>query len=142
MENTPKTGADHAPEFNPKLKMIAAEIKKILVDNDVAGVVHLFIPGATEWTMHISPSFSCISLNATNQLKIQPPIEDPANPEYHKRKIADTVNMVANFRLNTGKVSMTFTQAEITVRNHFGIVAPKPKPGPPNIDFRKNGRGH
>lgn len=132
MTQQPKTGGEHLPEFSPKLKMLAATIEKLLRDNDVAGAVHLFEPGFNEMTVHISPSFSCVSLNETNQLKINPPIEDPEKPEIHKKKIADTVNMLANLRLRSGQLSMTFTQAEITVRGHFGIK-PTPLPNRPNI---------
>lgn len=144
MTQQPKTGGQHAPEFSPKLKMIAAQIKKILVDNDVAGAVHIYEPGFNEMAIHINPSFSVVGLNETNQLKINPPIDDPTNPEPAKKKIADTVNMLANLRLRSGQLSLTFTQAEMTVRGHFGIKSPKPPPRPNivNPNIRKNGRGY
>lgn len=118
-------------QFSEKLRKVAAEINQILKDNDVAGVVQLFEPGHNEYTLNISPSFSCVSLNENKQLKITPPIEHPEHPEIHKRKIADTVNMLANLRLYTGKLSLILTQSEIQVRTHFGIAGPKP--GTPNL---------
>ena len=144
-ENTQPGGTQVPPQHSEKLRKAADEINKILVDHDIAGVVQLFEPGFNEYTMHIAPSFSCVSLNDEKQLKINPPIEHPEYPEIRKKKIADTVNMLGNMRLYTGKLSLILTRAEITVRSHFGIKTPKPKPGPPNIvnpNFRKNGRGH
>lgn len=132
MTEQQNTGGEPVPTFSPKLKMIAAQIEQILRDNDVAGAVHIFEPGFNELAMHIGPSFSCVALNEKGQLRINPPIEHPEYPEVHKKKIADTVNMLANLRLRSGQLSMTFTQAEMTVRNHFGIKAPKP-PSKPNI---------
>lgn len=128
---------EQIPEHSPKLKMASLEIKAILEKYDIAGVVQLFIPGHNEYTMNISPSFSCVSVNDVGQLKITPPIEQE-DPAPAKQKIADTVNMLANMRLYTGKLSMVLTQAEIAVRQHFGIATPK---GPNNITPPfKNGR--
>lgn len=122
------------PEHSPKLKMAAKEIKDILEKYDIAGVVQMFTPGFNEYTMNISPSFSCVHINEVGQMKITPPIEDIDHPEKAKQKITDTVNMLANMRLYTGKLSLTLTQAEIAVRQHFGIDKPK---GPPaNLPFK------
>jgi hypothetical protein len=138
MDN-PKKGVPIA-ETNPTLEMAAMEIKAILERYDIAGIVLMHVPGFIKYVMHIDATFSVVSVNAVNQLKITPPIEDPLNPEPAKKKIADTVNMLANLRVYTGKLSMTLTQAEIATRQQFGINAPKPAPGPPNLIPGKNGR--
>lgn len=119
---------DLPPQQSPKLKMAADEIKKILERYDIAGVAQLFTPGFTEYTIHLRPSFSCVEINKKGQLRINPPILDPQNPTPAKKKISDSVNMVANFRIHLGKLFQVFTQADIAVRTQFGMM---PKPGDP-----------
>lgn len=121
---------DQVPEPSPKLQMAKKEILDILTKYDIAGYVQLFTPGHTEYSIHISPSFSCVRINDVGQLQINAPIEDPQNPAPAKKKVADTVNMVANLRIYVGKMYQTLTQADLAVRSHFGMM---PKPGPPAI---------
>jgi len=125
------------PEHSPKLKMAGMEIKAILEKYDIAGVAHLHLPGFNEYVIHISPSFSCVEINEQNKLRIHPPLEDPLNPNAHKKKIADTVNMIANMKMHQFKLSQVLSQADIAVRSQFGMM---PKPGQPKPPFPTNGK--
>jgi hypothetical protein len=123
------------PEHDPKLKMAAMEILEIMKKYDIAGVAHLHVPGFYEYVIHIEPSWSCVSLNETKQLKITPPLVDPNDEKVHKKKIADTVNMIANLKGHSGKLLMVLNQADMTVRHHFGMM---PKPGGPRTPMPNN----
>lgn len=116
---------------SPNLKMAAMEIEEILKKHDCAGIVQLFEPGFNEMLFHINPTFSCADLDLKKALKITDPIVDPEHPEKAKKKIADTVNMLANFRIYTGQLARVFMQADIAVRTKFGMI-PKPE-NPSNL---------
>ncbi len=132
------------PQFSAKLRQASAEIKAILKKHDIAGYIHLFEPGHIEYVLKINPSWSVVDVNEKGQLKITPPIEVVGRPELAKKKIADTVNMLANLRLYAGKMAMTLTQAEMATRTQFGVQVPKPPPGgpvikmPPNLNGKQN----
>lgn len=120
------------PPSSPNLKKAAAEVKKILEKYDVAGLCIMYEPGFSEYIVAISPSWSVVGINEKNQLMITPPIEDPANPKAGMAKVADTVNMLANVRVGCTRLMMILSQAEQSVRKHFGIKPPPPpilKPG-------------
>jgi hypothetical protein len=123
------------PEHDPKLKMAAMEIAEIMKKYDIAGVAHLHVPGFYEYVINIEPSWSCVKLNETKQLQITPPLVDPTDETVHKKKIADTVNMIANLKGHTGKLLMVLSQADMTVRAHFGMM---PKPGGPKTPMPGN----
>lgn len=138
-KNDDRTGLpEEAPTFSPKLKTAAAEIKAILEKHDIAGIIQLHEPGFNEHTVHLNPTWSLAHLDEKNQLVVTDPIQDPEHPEVHKKKIADTVNMMANLRVWAGNFARLFMQADIVVRTKFGmmpppggpkIVKPGPKPG-------------
>lgn len=121
---------DKVPDQHPKLKMAHLEILEILKKHDISGVAVLHTPGHMEMVQYIEPTFSCVKINAKRQLQINAPIIDPENPEVAKKKIADTINMVANMRKNITDLARVFTQADVAVRQHFGMM-PKIQPGPP-----------
>lgn len=131
-----KSDQQGAPQHSPKLKMAAMEIKATLEKYDIAGIAHLHEPGFNEYVIHISPTFSVVELNAANHLKVNPPVEMPDDPTWSKKKVATTVNMLANLKMHTMKLSMVLQQAEATVRKYFGIEL---KPGGPHIQLPKNG---
>jgi hypothetical protein len=129
------------PQFSAKLKKASAEIQAILKKHDIAGVIELFEPGFFEYAMKLNPSWSVVDINEKGQLKINPPIEVVGNPNASKKRIADTVNMLANLRLYSGKLAMTLTQAEMATRGQFGVQVPKPPPGGPIIKMPPNLNG-
>lgn len=119
-----------ANEQHPKLEMAAKEIKDILIRYDIAGLVQLFTPGFNKYTMNLSPTFSVVAIDPIGRLKINQPLVDPQNEKEAKNRIADTVAMLANLRIHLGQLTMVMTQAEIAVREQFGIA---PKQDPRNI---------
>lgn len=131
-----KVAPSGVPEKHPKLEMAAMEIKEILEKHDIAGMVFLFTPGFVKYTLNLAPSFSCVDINDKVQLKINPPILDPQNDAAYKQKLVDTVNMLGNFRIYGGKLTMALTQSEITVRKYFNMDQP---PGPSNLSIQ-NGK--
>lgn len=130
---TPNDEQQKATQFSEKLRTAAAEILEILKKHDIAGVAHLFEPGFNEYVMDIGPSWSCVATNEKGQLNITDPIVHPEFKDIHKKKIADSVNMLANLRLYSGKLSIVLTQAEMATRQHFNIKPP-PKPNRPIIN--------
>lgn len=112
---------EKTPEFSPKLKMAAKEIEDILVKYDISGIINLFEPMIAESIIKIDPSWSVVSLNAARHLKINPPIVDLKNQEAAKKKIIDTINMLANLRIRISEIIMALMQAEQAVRTRFGM---------------------
>lgn len=47
-------------QYSPKLKKAAEEIKKILVENDIAGIISIHTPGFSEYINYLTTSYSCI----------------------------------------------------------------------------------
>ena len=120
--------------------MAAMEIKALFDKYDIAGIAQLYTPdgaeaGMTEFVMKIDPSFSVVHLNHLKRLQITPPIVDPLNEAPAKKRIGQTVNMLANLRIHIGNLYQVFVQADATVRQHFGMM---PKPGEPNGTPPKN----
>lgn len=78
-----------------KLKNIMSQIQKILVDNDVAGVVVLHTPGFSEYMLHITPSYSCIKIESMNGIRFRC-TADQFGGDTKKRDemIANTSNML------------------------------------------------
>lgn len=115
------------PIHSKKLQTVSAQIKQLLVDNDIAGVVVLHEDGYIENLVHLSTSYSCCYMEG-NLFKANQPIEDSENPGAAKRKIGTTVNMLANVRFKVQQLLMAMTQAEMAVRKKFNIKPPQ-KPG-------------
>lgn len=113
------------------------------MDNDIAGVVVLqenasndAMPGYIENLVHIATSYSCVSLDGKS-MKITAPLVDPEKPGADKRKIADTINMLANMRFWTQQIFSALMSAEAAVRQRFN-VKPPPKPSSPIIPLNGN----
>jgi hypothetical protein len=116
------------PAENPVLELAAKEIAAVLKKHDIAGVVQLFTPGFNKYAMHLQPSWSVIAIDVTGKMRITAPLVDPENEQAAKDKILDTVRMLTNMRIYLGKLTLTLTQAEIAVRQYFGVEPPPSAP--------------
>jgi hypothetical protein len=81
-------------QYSPKLKMAMEEIKKVLKQYDIAGMVVLHEPGHSEYFMDIEPSYSCAKHNG-DHVRIRAKLADfDGNKEAHRKKVTDTSNML------------------------------------------------
>ncbi len=104
--------------YNPKLKKAAAEIKQILEAHDIAGVLVLHSPGNSEYILHITPSYSCASLEG-DTIRFRAKASDyNGNTKIRDQKIADTANMMALLSETTAHNAMQL----ITVSEQFDKI--------------------
>lgn len=138
MMNSKKSGSP-APEHNPKLKMAAKEITDILVKYDIAGIVDLHTPGFKEIVIRLDPSYSCVSIDGFRKLKIIKPMvtTEEGSEAAANKKIADTINMLANFQMVCTQLVTVFNQAIVSTRMSFGMMDKPGPPPPPSLNGRK-----
>jgi len=113
--------------YSPKLKKAIAEIKKIMEEYDVAGVVAIHTPGHAETLYKIDPSYSCAKLEWSNQqglnmLRIKATEKD-CNGDKKKRDqmLSDTVNMFSLLEVTVGKMAYDTMEAMDLLKKHLDI---------------------
>lgn len=87
------------------------EIKKIMIDNDIAGSVVLHQPGHGEFFFHVATSYSCAKIdNVKGAIRIRAKLKEDFNGDKEKQKqvVTDTINMVSVMQEITGQLFMTF----------------------------------
>ena len=91
--------------YSPKLKKAAEEIKAVLKNYDIAGIVTLHTPGFSEYLFHITPSYSCAKVE-TDAIRIRAKLIDfKGDKQKQKQVLTDTSNMFnllseTTFRMN------------------------------------------
>ncbi len=113
--------------ISPKLKKAMAEIKKIMDEYDVAGVVAIHTPGHAETLYKIDPSYSCAKLEFSpqqgmNMLRIKATKED-CKGDIKKRDqlLKDTVNMFSLLEVTVGKMAYDTMEAMDLLKKHIDI---------------------
>lgn len=84
-------------EYSPKLKKAAEEIKKILKENDIAGVVILHTPGYGEYVLNLSPTYSCVKVSPQGEIRAKAKLQEDFNgdKEAWTETIKNTSNMLS-----------------------------------------------
>src|SRR5258708_7917603 len=105
-------------QYSPKLKRVAEQIKKLLKDNDIAGLVVLHTPGFSEYVNEITPSYSAIEWNVTKDSVI---IKGKAehyggNKAKRDKKLADTANMLTLISETGGTTLLSVMQLSDKVK--------------------------
>lgn len=111
-------------QYAPKLKVAMTEIKAILLKHDIAGVVILHTPGFSEYLNHITPSYSCATLE-DSKFMIKAKKEHFKTEEERLEKLRNTANMMHHLSENNARIAMNMIEAsEVTDRfldaDHFG----------------------
>ena len=82
-------------QFSPKLKKAMADIKAILDEHDIAGMVFLHTPGHGEYMIKINPSYSCASIDR-GQLRVKCKAEDFGGDKQKQHQVMkDTCNLLS-----------------------------------------------
>ncbi len=101
--------------FSPKLKRVMSEIKSILQDNDIAGVIVLHTQQHgqyfTEFMLKLNPSKSCAKVEA-GEIKIQAKKDDP--------RLEYTANMLNMLAETTGHTSLNLIELSEVVDKATG----------------------
>lgn len=134
MENSDKK-QPQPPAENPVLEQAAKEIAEVLKKHDIAGVVQMFIPGFNKYSMNLETTWSVVAVDKTGKMRMIAPLVDPNDQEPAKKKIMDTIRMFTNMRIYLTKLVGVIVQAEVAVRQHFGVTPPPPGP-PDNLPFK------
>lgn len=103
-------------QYSPKLKRIAAQIKKILKDNDVAGLVVLHTPGNSEYVTEITPSYAALKWRPKmDGIDVLGKAAHYGNDKAKRDKaVADTANMLDLLSITSGnQVIMIMELAEL-----------------------------
>lgn len=71
------------------------ELKEILLNYDIAGVITIHTPGHAEYLNHITPSYSCAKINElTGQFELKAAKVHFSNEAERLNKLTDTCNML------------------------------------------------
>ncbi len=95
-------------KVSPKLKRAMERIKKILEEEDVAGLCVIHEPGFSEYYLKLDPSYSCCKFDGKG-VKIRAKKEE-LGKEKRDKMLADTSNMLYHLTQTTGSVIYPFFQ--------------------------------
>lgn len=103
-------------QHSPKLKKINEEIQKILKDNDISGVILLHTPGFGEFSVNISPSYSCAFVEG-HALRVKAKLNEDFNgdKELWTQKVKDTANMLHILSNMGSKILGTIDEISLAV---------------------------
>jgi len=114
-------------QFDPKLKNAMEEIKQILKNYDIAGIVVLHNNtgpdnGHGEYMMKIDPSYSCANLNdSTGELRLKA-TEEMYGKAKRDRMLEDTANMFVMLTEGVAKRAMDLMAIEEMLKKKFEIT--------------------
>lgn len=80
---------------DPKLQAAMAQIKAVLIEHDIAGVVTLQGPGAVEYLYELSPSWSCVTIENTGMVRIK--AQAATGPGSEKERLRVSAGMLLGF---------------------------------------------
>lgn len=93
--------------YSPKLKKAMDQIKSILKENDIAGVVVLHTPGFSEYLIKIDPTYSCARLMPDGS-GVRLKTKGLDIPKKKKRQmLTDTCNMLHHLSNTSGETAMS-----------------------------------
>lgn len=113
-------------QYSPKLKKAMEEIKKIMNDADIGGMVVLHEPGHTEFMNKINPSYSCAEwkrgeggqpIGAHFKAKAE---DFGGDKQQRNLQIANTVNLFSNVITVVGKNWMMWDEMLKSLENKIG----------------------
>ena len=106
-------------QYNPKLKKAAEQIKAILKEHDIAGIVVLHTPGHSEYLYEINPTYSVAKIEG-EELRIRSThIKDM---DEKVQKVTDTANMFVHFT-DVGDMLHSWNQHALKLmKKHIEIV--------------------
>lgn len=120
--------------FSPKLKRVMEEIKTILNENDIAGLVVLHEPGYSEYLLKINPSYSCVKFGANGELRVKN--TDMGYSEEKKKELAEnTCNMLTLLSDTTGPLALGLIELAEKVENAIDVEHTQGK-HTPDINFK------
>lgn len=90
-----------SPEI--KLKVVAEEIKEILIKHDVAASLVIHTPGHAEFVNHFLTSYSCAYQYEDNSVRFYCKREDYKTQAEQIKKLTDTSNMLRMLTEAIGK---------------------------------------
>lgn len=84
-------------QYSPKLKKAAEDIKKILKENDIAGVVILHTPGYGEYVLNLSPTYSCVKVSPQGEIRARAKLQEDfnGNEKEWEETVKNTSNMLS-----------------------------------------------
>lgn len=82
--------------YSLKLKTAMSEILEILKRHDIAGRIILHEPGFSEYSLHLNPSWSCMSW-VDNSIEVKSLLADYATAEDQNQVISNSINMLKHF---------------------------------------------
>jgi hypothetical protein len=110
-------------QYSPKLKKAVAEIKEILMKYDIAGIVTVHTPGFSEYINHISPTYSCASLDdLSGRLELRAKKEHFKNAIDRNNSLAGTANMFRMLSESVGGQALNLLQASEAVDRALGAT--------------------
>lgn len=107
-------------QYSPKLKKAMEEIKEILLKYDIAGTVALHTPGFAEYINHITPSYSCATIDELNgRFALKAKKEHFLNEAERINKLTATANMLNLLSSGTGKNVLNLIHASELTDKHL-----------------------
>lgn len=99
-------------QYSPKLKKAMEEIKEILRKHDIAASIVLHTPGHGEFLNHITPTYSCGSIDEVNgKFELKGRKIHFKNEAERLNKLRDTANMLSIMADLTGRNALNLMQA-------------------------------
>lgn len=93
-------------QYSPKLKRVIEQMKKICEKEDIGAIIVLHVPGFSEYTMMMSPSYSCV-IREPDMIRVRAKIADfNGDKKAWGVKVGDTSNMLNMLGETTGHVAL------------------------------------
>ena len=110
-------------QYSPKLKKAMEDIKTILKENDITGVVVLHTPGFSEYLNHCTASYSCATVTHDGiRLRLK---QSELGREKAHQIANDTYNMVVHFSKHLSEHAVFYMDAEKLLEEKLGGVKRK-----------------
>lgn len=104
-------------QYSPKLKKAMEDIKTILKENDIAGVVCLHTPGFSEYVNHLETSYSCAKVETDGvRLKLN---SNELGIEKASQIASDTYNMITHLNEHLKSHSFMYNNAYLLLKDKF-----------------------
>jgi hypothetical protein len=110
-------------QYSPKLKRVMSDIKKMLDENDIAGIVVLSEYGFGEFLVKVNTQDSIANIQ-NNELRLKTSLKNcDGNKQLLEKKIIYTANMLSILSDITARIALTLIEAsekldKISQANH------------------------
>lgn len=94
-------------KISPKLKNTITKIRKILEEEDIAGLIVLHLPGFSEYLLRTNPKYSCMELVDQGEefkVKIKANSKDFKSTAEMNRSITNTSDMLYRITQTGGEI--------------------------------------